>query len=239
MVFDDGTVQAVTFPEEPPEANRTRVTVNAEIHEDGSLTGWYDELNEGNLQYGLRGALSRDFSDKDLQRVADAVAGRVVEGAVGDSLQIFDGRDLNAEPRLRVRVKAERAAKRSGTRYVLSVPLSTLGSPTLLAALERERGTRRYPIDVAAVVGPMTNATHIDLTLPDGWTAELPPDVHAESRFGTYTSTYAQEGRHVRLERTVTGHEGTAPKEALGELISWLKTVGSDDVTFLLLNPGS
>jgi hypothetical protein len=164
----------------------------------------------------------------------------VIEGALGDSLQVFDGRDFAAEPRLRVWIDAERAARRQGsTGWVLPVPLTTLGSPTLLAQLRRERDGRRYPIDVSAVVGPFTSVTRLDLTLPEGWTAELPGSVQVESRFGSYTSEYAQEGRVVRIERRVSGREGTEPKEAIGELIEWLDEVSADDVGFIVLKPAA
>jgi len=240
VVFDDGSVEEVTFPENTPADNLSETTITAEIHDDGSLTGWYDELNLGSTQYRLRGALSQEFSQKDLQRVADAVASGVIEGAVGDSLQVFDGRDFDAEPRLRVWVRAERAARRNGSSgYILPVPLSTLGSPTLLAQLERERETRRYPIDVGEVVGPITSVTRLELTLPEGWAADLPESVHADSRFGTYASEYTQEGRVVRLERRVSGREGTAPKEAIGELIDWLRIAAADDIGFIALRPGA
>ncbi len=239
VVLDDG-VEEVTFPELAPDENLAETTITAEIHEDGSLTGWFDELNLGAMQYRMRGALAQEFSAKERQRVADAVAGGAFEGAVGDSLQMFDGRDFGAETRLRVWVRAERAARRNGsTGWVLPVPLTTLGSPTLVAQLERERGTRRYPIDVEDVVGPYTSVTRLELTLPEGWTAELPDGVHADSRFGSYASTYTQEGRVVRLERRVAGRKGTEPKEALGDLIQWLGTVSKDDVGFIVLRPAA
>lgn len=240
VVYDDGKVEEVTFPENKPAENLSETTVTAEVYDDGSLTGWYDELNLGNMQYRLRGALSQEFSDKDLQRVADAVASGVIEGAVGDSLQIFDGRDFNAEPRMRVWVNAERAARKNGsTGWVLPVPLSSFGSPKLLAALRREEGTRRYPIDVGAVVGPYTSVTTLELTLPEGWTAELPENLKADSRFGSYESSYSQDGRVVTLERKISGVRGSAPKEALGDLIEWLDKISQDDISFIVLKPAA
>lgn len=239
VVFDDGTTEEVRFPESAPEENRTETTITAEIHEDGSLTGWYDELSLGALQYRLRGTLSREFSERDRERVADAVAGGVIEGAVGDSLQIFDGRDFSAEPRMRVWLKADRAARSGPSGWVLPVPLTTIGSPQLIAALNRERATRRYPIDLGEVVGPFTSVTRLELTLPEGWTAELPESLHADSRFGSYRSDYMQEGRLVRLERRLSGVEGSAPKEALDDLIEWLDTVSRDDIGFIVLKPAA
>jgi hypothetical protein len=120
-----------------------------------------------------------------------------------------------------------RGALRAATATLVAVGLST----SALAA--------QAPIDVGDVVGPYTSVTRLQLTLPAGWTPERPDDVHADSRFGSYASTYAQEGRVVRLERRVAGRKGTEPKEALGELIEWLDTVSKDDVGFIVLKPAA
>lgn len=240
VVFDDGKVQEVTFPETTPAENLREVNLTGEIHEDGSLSGWYTERAMGNLQYRLRGALSQQFSDKDLERLRDAVASGVIDGATGDSLSIFDGRDLHAVPELKVRLNAERAARKNGSSgYVFTIPLASAGNPSLVTRLEKELGARRYPINVGSVVGPVTSRSEVVVTLPEGWTAELPADVHAESVFGTYDSEYAQDGRELRIVRNVSGREGVEPKEKLPELINWMKKLADDDVSFIILKPGA
>lgn len=238
VVFDDGSVEEITFPENAAPENLTEHVLEGELFEDGSFSGWYSERSLGALQYRLRGALSAEMSERDLDRVADAVAGNVIEGALGDSLSVFDGRDLTAEPAIRVWLRADRAARRNGASgFVLPIPLATAGSPTAVTRLEREQGTRRYPIDVASVVGPMVSHSELVLTLPEGWTAELPEGVTAESVFGSYASSYEQDGREVRIVRRLSGSTGTQPKEALPELIEWLRAVSRDDVSFLVLEP--
>ena len=132
VVFDDGSVEEVTFPKTAPADNLRDVKLTGEIHEDGSLSGWYTEEASGNLQYRLRGALSQQFSDKDLERLKDAVANSVIEGATGDSLSIFDGRDLHALPEIKVRLNAERAARR------------TAAADTCSPSPSCRRGTRRW-----------------------------------------------------------------------------------------------
>jgi transglutaminase-like putative cysteine protease len=240
VVFDDGSVKEVTFPETTPTENVRDVKLNGEIHADGSLSGWYTEEALGNLQYRLRGALSQQFSDKDLERLKDAVANSVIDGATGDSLSIFDGRDLHAVPEIKVRIDAERAARRNGgSGYVFTVPLMSAGDPSLVTRLEKEVGHRRYPIDVGAVIGPVTSNSEVVVTLPEGWTAELPPNVRADSDFGSYESEYSQAGRTLRIARRISGREGTEPKEKLPELIDWLKKLADDDVTFIVLKPGT
>jgi transglutaminase-like putative cysteine protease len=240
VVFDDGSVEPVTFPESAPAQNVREVHLKGDLHEDGSLSGWYTEKALGNLQYRLRGALSQEFSEKDLERLKDALASSVIEGATGDSLTIFDGRDLHAVPELKVRLNADRAARRNGASgYVFTIPLASAGNPSLVTRLEKEVGVRRYPIDVGAVVGPVTSNSEVVVTLPEGWTAELPESVHAESVFGSYDSEYTQSGRELRIVRRISGREGTEPKEKLPELIDWLKKLADDDVGFIVLKNGA
>jgi transglutaminase-like putative cysteine protease len=240
VVFDDGSVEQVTFPETTAAENVRNSTLTGEMHEDGSLTGWYTEEDLGNLQYRLRSALAQEFSNKDLERLRDALAGSVINGATGDSLSIFDGRDLKAVPRVKVRVDAERAARRNdSSTYVFPIPLGSMGNPSLVTRLEKERGTRRYPIDVGAVVGPVTLNSDVAVTLPIGWKAELPPAVHAASDFGTYDSEYSQNGRELHIVRHISGRDGVEPKEKLPELIDWLKKLADDDVKVIVLRTGA
>ena len=88
-------------------------------------------------------------------------------------------------------------------------------------------------------MGPVTSNSEVVVTLPEGWKAELPGDVRAESTFGTYESRYSQNGRELRIVRRITGREGTEPKEMLPELIDWLKKLADDDVSFIVLKPGA
>jgi Domain of Unknown Function with PDB structure (DUF3857)/Transglutaminase-like superfamily len=241
IVFDDGSVQQVKFPETSAAENQHSVTLTAEIHDDGSLTGWYTEKELGNFQYRLRSALAQNFSEKDLDRLKDALASSVIDGATGDSLSIFDGRDLHAVPQLKVRIDAPRAARRNGPNsFVFTLPLASSGNPSLVNRLEKEVGTRRYPIDVSAVVGPVTSSSQVTVTLPEGWKADLPPDVHAVSEFGSYDSEYAQNGRELSIVRNISGHEGVEPKEKLPDLIAWLKKLADDNISVIVLKtPGA
>ena len=240
VVFDDGSVEQVTFPKTTAADNVRSSTLTGEMHPDGSFTGWYTEEDLGNLQYRLRSALAQQFSEKELERLRDALAGSVINGATGDSLSIFDGRDLKAVPRVRVKVDAERAARRNdSTSYVFPIPLGAAGNASLVTRLEKELNTRRYPIDVGAVVGSVTINSEVTVTLPEGWKAELPSDVHAVSDFGTYDSQYSQNGRELRMARRISGRDGVEPKEKLPELIDWLKKLAGDDVKVIVLRTGA
>ncbi|HXV85075.1 MAG TPA: hypothetical protein VD793_00170, partial [Gemmatimonadales bacterium] len=235
LVRPDGTGEVVTLPEAPPTTSGNVFVLRGELGSDGSFAGRFSRTSSGFAQMDLRQSLASaaTMSTTERERLTRAVANGVFEGAVGDSLTIFDGRDLNAVPRIGVSLRAPRAASRSGTDYILDVPLPAYPLSQLVAELESSPG-RRYPIDVAEVFGPSTTTWSMEITVPEGWQAKLPASVQAVSRFGTYRSTYVQEGRTVRVERQISGGRGTEPPGRVGELISWLKAVAADDVRYLV-----
>ena len=156
-------------------------------------------------------------------------------GAAGDSLEVFDGRDLRAEPRISVVVRDAQATAPSGSNDILTLPIHNYGDLKGLATELDARGPRRFPIDVAQVSGPHEEAAELTLTLPEGWRAQLPPNVTAQSAFGIYRAEYGQAGRVLHVARKLIGRKGIEPPGRIGELIQWLKDMGRDDVRYIVL----
>src|SRR6266496_454430 len=125
-----------------------------------------------------------------------------------------------------------------GTRiFTLPPALPNYASLGLATSLER-RKPRRYPINIAAVIGPLETVSELRMTLPTGWKAELPPNVTEASQFGSYSAEYVQDGRELRVTRRMSGAKGTAPPESVDALIAWLRAISKDDVKFIVLQPG-
>jgi hypothetical protein len=172
-----------------------------------------------------------------LQRAkfSDALAEKLFEGAQGDSLVGFDGRDLQARPMVRLHVRHGRAATVNGSTVILHMPFGSMG---VLASAARELETgdkRKFPIDPRKFWGRRVNDIEYLLTLPAGWHAELPKSVNAPSPFGIYRSEYTQQGNVLRLARHVEGTTGVQPPEAVKGLIDWFRTVAADDARMIVL----
>jgi transglutaminase-like putative cysteine protease len=238
LVRPNGRGELVHFPEDPPDSNRVEVTLTGEIRDDGSFQGRYAQATFGGAQYSLRNSLagSSQYTAEQRDRVALAIANNVFEGARGDSLEIFDGRDLSATPRVSAWIEADNVTQQNGADHIFTLPMPNYANRRIISTLESQ-GKRRFPIDVSQVNGPARSRYALDVRLPEGWHASLPPNVTASSVFGSYTAEYTQEGRHLRIVRTMTGGRGIEPPDSVGGLIAWLRAVAGDDVKYVVLKP--
>ncbi|HEU0053056.1 MAG TPA: DUF3857 domain-containing transglutaminase family protein, partial [Longimicrobium sp.] len=168
VVHPDGRGEEITFPLDPPSANRSEVLIAGELSTEGVFKGTFRQRSLGGLQYALRDAFSSRLTPKDREQVGRSLAQGVFEGASADSLVIFDGKDLTAQPQAQVWVSGGRAAEKSGETLILTVPLGNGSTQQLIASLESAPKPRRFPIDVASVVGPIERVSEFRVTLPEG-----------------------------------------------------------------------
>jgi hypothetical protein len=168
----------------------------------------------------------------DLQR---RLAAAIFPNARGDSLTTFNGKDFRATPRIAFLVRDGDATQQSGETDILTLRSSAAHWGQIADQLEAH-GPRVMPIDAAQVVGPTTVVDEMRITLPEGWHAHLPPGVTAASAFGRYESEYRQDGRELIIVHRLGGAEGVLPKERIGDLITWLRTLSKDRVSFIVID---
>lgn len=239
VVHPDGHADEVTLPEDSASANLTETTLVGELSPDGYVTAHYTERALGLLQYGLRNLFTTPLDSTKRARFTQAMAGSVFPGATGDSLQIFDGKDLSAEAKVSMVIEHGQAAKLAGSSAILTLPFGSAAKFQNRARDLASRGKRRFPIDVARVIGPVAAVSELRLTLPEGWHAQLPKNVSATSVYGSYTAEYSQEGRELLVLRKMVGAvKGIEPPDSVSTLIDWFKAVGQDDVQYIVLETG-
>jgi hypothetical protein len=241
VVHPDGHADEVTLPEDSIAMNLSETTYRGELTPDGLADVHYTERATGLRQYDLRGLFASPMDSTKRDHFIRTLAGRTYPGASGDSLVIFDGKDLHAKPQLSMYIHGGQAAKVSGQSAILSLPPSfpsLAGLQTLATQLEQAK-PRVYPIQAAGVVGPIVGISELDLELPAGWQADLPQNVAAESEFGNYTAEYSQNGRELRVYRRLAGRRGVKPPGDVDALIAWLRAVAKDDAQYIVLQRGT
>jgi transglutaminase-like putative cysteine protease len=236
VVHPDGTSEEITFPSDPSASNKTEVHLVGSLTPDGLFAGKWTRSASGAQQYALRGSMSKSTKPDSTERARTtlAIANAIFDGSAGDSLQLFDGHDLAAEPRISVLIRHGKAASDAGGTEILTIPIRSYAVPNVISALEA-RGKRIYPIDAEKVWGARTDLEELRLTLPAGWKAKLPPSDTATSVFGTYVAEYAQNGQELRISRRLTGTDGVQPAEKNDELLAWLKKMSADDAKYVIL----
>jgi hypothetical protein len=105
------------------------------------------------------------------------------------------------------------------------------------ATMLEARQPRRFPIDAAKVIGPVTTETDLKLTLPAGWRVRLPPSVDVSDKWGNYQAHYQQSGDTLSVHRRLEGARGVYPPASLSDLAAWLRAVAQDDVSYLVIEP--
>ena len=235
VVHPDGKAEEITFPVDSIGANASITHIVGRLSPDGYFDGRYEEMATGSRAPSFRNAFSTPF---DSARRADFMRGLaqgLFDGAEGDSLESFDGKDLSATPRIALRVAHGRAATPTGDLMLFKLPLNSMSAFNKIAAQLESRPPRRFPIDAEAVLGADVATTDLRVTLPAGWRARLPKSISAPSPFGDYTVTYEQKGDELHLSRRIAGAKGVLPPSRYADLIAWMRTVAQDDQDIIVL----
>lgn len=233
-------VRIVVLPAAPAERNRRDSEVVGSFGRDGRFVGRITVSALGTEQYDLRdqfaGIHEREANARD--ELLRQYARSVYTNAVVDSTRYADGRDLDAPPSVTVWFTAAKVIGRVGEKYYFNLPLSRYSDPDALTSLDTE-GKRRFPIDVAQVNSPSVYRSALEVELPEGWKAELPPTVSVTGPFGYYRAEFTQMGRVLQASREMGGVRGLLPPDSLPALRAWLRAVAEDRSTMIVLQRGT
>lgn len=237
VVHPDGRGETITLPLDPVSGNLDVSTIQGELTPQGMFNGHVGRRVSGAPQFSMRNDFSSPIDSTQRTRIARTIANAMFPGGSGDSLVLFDGKDLAAEPRMAVAIHNGRAATSSGNTVILTLPIRTYATQGLADDL-RARGPRRFPISAPGVSGEGVDEEDLNLTLPEGWHARLPGNVDAPSDFGHYEARYTQDGRVLHVTRRLTGARGVYSPDRVGDLIAWFETVARDDARYIVIERG-
>ena len=233
-VHPDGRADEVRLPRDSIASNFSSYEVTGTLSPEGTFTGHATLMWRGTTQLQIREEMSNDVTTIQRANMTRNLANRVFDGAVGDSLELFDGRDLLAPARIAIAVHDAKATNHSGTSDVLTLPFGVVVSSATVAHVAARR-PRHYHIDASLVFGVVTGVSDFRVTLPEGWRARLPDSVHVSGPFGSYTATYVQEGRELHVVRRAAGVRGVYPQDRVDDLLTFLRAVAADDVRYIVL----
>lgn len=240
VVFPDGRNEEVTLPSDTPAENVETTNLTGTLSADGKFNGYYEESVTGSVAAGLRASFASPLDSAQRTATARRVARRYFSSGDADSLVAFNGKDYRAPAKVSVRIRNANATTTAGPVELLNNPFAGLTTMATAADDIARLPDRRFPIDASKIIGRQTGIAELRVTLPEGWHARLPTGITAASVFGSYSTTYAQEGRDVIFKRSIVGGTGVFMPSRVSELVTWLRAIGHDDVKFIVLDkPGN
>jgi transglutaminase-like putative cysteine protease len=235
VVHPDGATEEMSLPRTGPAANKSETRISGVLSADGYFNGRYDERATGSNQYGIREAFENPLDSTQKANIVNSIASRYFDGAEGDSLVSFAGKDLNAEVRLSLLIKHGKATSSAGATEIFTIPFGNMVG-MLKAAKELDNTPKRlFPVDAEKVLGNQSSVVELRVRLPAGWKAQLPPNVIATSEFGSYISEYAQMGDELRITRRTEGRRGVFPPEKAKVLADWFRAMARDDAKIIVI----
>jgi hypothetical protein len=236
VVFPDGRNKEVVLPADSPSANVQTTDLVGTLSADGKFNGKYEESATGSIAAGMRATFASPLDSTQRADGARRVARKYFSSGDGDSLVAFNGRDYAAPARIEVRIINAKATTTAGPVELLNNPFASFAAMSAAADDIARLPTRRFPIDASKIFGRQTAIMELRVELPVGWRARLPADVTANSVFGSYATTYAQEGRELVVQRRIVGGTGIFLPSRVNELVAWLRAMGRDDTKFIVLD---
>jgi hypothetical protein len=236
VVFPDGSSRDVTFPKVA--AGSTDQHFTGELTADGLVSGTYAFAAHGAAGQDLRASLTQAPDSAGMANLKRN-APTFFPGSVVDSVILFDPNDRAATPTIQYVQHGGTGVKSAGAVRIFAIPGPFQGAGASLSKLvsELQEEPRKLPIDASEVIRGGGTSDAMRLTLPAGWTAQLPESIHATSVFGSYSAEYAQVGRELQVTHTVTPGTGVYPTNRLTDLVAWLTQMSHDDVQYVVLTP--
>jgi hypothetical protein len=229
IVLPDGGAREVRLPKVAVGGRRIAYQIEATLSESGQLSGFMEEVNAGPGFEQRRNLFSAPL---DSARKATVMRGLLsfLPGAIGDSIEAFDGRDLHAPLRYKVFFSGARGVAQTGGVALFTFPFGVLPATQRIRAIE-SMSERTSSINAEEVLRSPPTALTIDMrvTLPEGWRARVPDHVNVKGDFGTYSTEYTQEGRVLRIVRTEISASGVYPPSRLKDVLEFFRAISADE----------
>ena len=227
LIDHPDTQDLTVMPVMPPEMNRVDRHIEAELTNDGSLTGKVIEKNIGQAARQER-ARMKELSSTDYNRVIERWISRGATGAKTTKIAPADDHEQGKFD-LTVEFTANSYAQLMQQRLMVFRP-AIVGRLDRLSFGDGKR-TNPYSIDASAY------SERVRIKLPDGFEVdEVPEAVKLESEFGTYDVSYEVEGTHLIFTRSLTLNRAMIPADKYDSVKAFFgKVHGAEQAPVVLL----
>lgn len=212
VVPADGPARIEHTPRRPVLAQTQMMEAIGSIDAEGASTSRITLLFRGDSEVLLRSVV-RQLSPAQYDQLAQQMCASMGYGGTASHLEVSRVEDTSEPLRMSFDYKREKAGDWANLKTIAQ--LSPVGLPVL--------DEKDPPIGSVELGVPRVETSDAAMTLPEGWTAELPEAVHAKSAWVKYDLTYRFEKGTVYAQRRVEVLQERVP---VGDWKSYNKFAG-------------
>lgn len=225
LLVDGADSQAIRLPILKPEQNHIQRKASFQLAADGTLSGTVTQEEGGDIARNLRALALND--EKAQQQALDRSLARDLRAFHVEGMKMANTAELDRNLKLQYTIKADHFAEPVGNLFAIRPRV--LGTE----AMRVDEKPRILPIDLGE-----TRLIDDDFTiaLPTGFSVdELPPPVHLDLGFASYTSESKVVNHAIHYSRTYAVREVSLPPERYGDVQKLAHTIEADEQSSAVL----
>ena len=228
VVPTTGEAQIETTPRDPPFPSVTTFQAVGTLDDKGTSHSQLTMDLRGDGETELRQAV-RTVSPAQWDELAQRISYAISFGGKVTNSQFSRPDDTLVPFHITYDYEREKAGDWDNLRIVPQIP-----PVELLDADEKDP-----PVTPIALGYPHTERDHAVMTLPAGWTADLPPAIHAKASFASLTKTYTFKNGVLTTDREIQIFQKSLPASQWKAYHQWYKDAGLDGETYIQLYANS
>ncbi|WP_052200536.1 DUF3857 and transglutaminase domain-containing protein [Terriglobus sp. TAA 43] len=225
LLVDGADSQAIRLPILKPEQNHVQRKASFQLAADGTLSGTVTQEEGGDIARTLRALSLND--EKTQQQALDRSLARDLRAFHVEGMKMENTAALDRNLQLQYTIKADHFAEPVGNLFAIRPRV--LGTESMRV----DEKPRILPIDLGE-----TRLIHDDFTieLPAGFSVdELPPPVHIDLGFASYTSESKVVDHAIHYSRTYTVREVSLPAERYADVQKLARIIQADEQSSAVL----
>jgi tetratricopeptide (TPR) repeat protein len=219
LIEPSGAGRIVETPKEPPFAFKTVVEVKGSLEADGILKGHVVWRLRSDQEVAFRAAFAASPQDRRAELVRQSLADDWKDGKVAN-VTLSDPMDVREAFRVEFDVERPAPAAPDKKEWSLWIPLPEF---TLPKADESDG-----PSDEAVELGPGEFWVSADIAIPEALNAHAPLSLSLERPFAKFSSSYAVEGKRLKLSRNLIVSARSVPEAEHASYEAFRKAIDKD-----------
>jgi hypothetical protein len=229
VVPDVGAAKLDRTPASPPFASFTRFVGTGILSKEGTMNGHMEYTIRGDSELFIR-ALLRQIPPEQWNQFTQRFSQSLGFGGTTSHAEVSRPDETTDPEKLAFDYEREKTGDWDNYKILPLFP------PFGITSVDEKNPPKKYPIELGE---PRVETSISTITLPDGWGAESPKDVHEKAAFATFDKTYKLDHNVLKVERRVEILQRQVPAADWKTCKKWLDATSDREPSIQLTSTGT